>query len=296
MTLTRPRLLAEELVTPEGVPLSFVTATLGDRFAALLLDVLLIIAAGGVLMVLTVMATTGGGGEWFWAFTMLVMFLIQNFYFIWFEARGGGTTPGKRKIGIRVIDASGGPLTTDAIVVRNLTRVVEIWLPLAVLTVPRELVADAPPWITWLAFLWLLALAALPLFNAKRLRMGDLVAGTRVVRAPETLLLPDVGATGVRRAKAGARHVFTPDQLSVYGIYELQVLEDVLRPAPGQLMQNEAVRAVAARIARKIEWPTKVPPKDARRFLEDYYTALRSRLEGKLLLGKRKADKYAKEE
>jgi uncharacterized RDD family membrane protein YckC len=284
----------QALRTPEGVTLSFETATLGDRVTALLLDLLLLAAIAGGLLALTAMATAPGGGDAFTAFALLVVFLLQNFYFVWFEARGGGTTPGKRRLGIRVVDAAGGPLTTEAIVVRNLTRIVEIWVPLAVLLAPQGLTSTGSPALGWLSFLWVLAFAAVPLVNARRLRVGDLVAGTRVVRAPVVLLLPDVGTTAARRVLPDARrHVFTPAMLSVYGIYELQVLEEILRPAPGRTVQEEALRAVAGRIATKIEWPERVPSSHARAFLEDYYAALRQHLETRLLFGQRKEDKFS---
>ncbi len=87
--------------------------------------------------------------------------------------------------------------------------------------------------------------------------------------------------------------VFSEAQLSVYGIYELQVLEDVLRGEVRADTLEEAHAAVADRIAKKIEWGAKIPKREATRFLQEFYAALRAHLEKRLLFGKRKADKFS---
>jgi hypothetical protein len=53
-----------------------------------------------------------------------------------------------------------------------------------------------------------------------------------------------------------------------------------------------ALKAVAETIARKIG--ARVEPIDSKAFLTAYYGELRAHLERKLLLGNRKADKYAR--
>jgi len=88
-----------------------------------------------------------------------------------------------------------------------------------------------------------------------------------------------------------AELVFRPAQLGVYGIYELQVLEDVLRKRmqPGG---KEAVAAVAKRIKVKIEWnDTMQGTAPDHTFLERFYAAQRKHLEQQLLFGKRKERK-----
>ena len=46
----------------------------------------------------------------------LGLFLLRAFYFTWFEIRWNGATPGKKRVHVRVVDAHGGPLTTEALV------------------------------------------------------------------------------------------------------------------------------------------------------------------------------------
>ena len=67
---------------------------------------------------------------------------------------------------------------------------------------------------------------------------------------------------------------------------ELHVLEDVLR-------RNHAstVTAVAERIRTKIGW-TRGEEESDWAFLDAYYAALRRRLETRMLLGKRRKDKF----
>ena len=110
-----------EIVTPEGVPLVFTLARAGDRAAAFLIDFVLL--ALGVIAILLLARLAGSpGGDWTTAFALLVSFLMRNFYFTWFELRWHGATPGKRKIGIRVIDGDGGQLSADAVFARNFMR------------------------------------------------------------------------------------------------------------------------------------------------------------------------------
>jgi hypothetical protein len=189
--------------------------------------------------------------------------------------------------------------------VRNLTRDVEFFMPLQALLFGGGLIAGSSGWTRLVGVLWLLVLAFLPLFNKLRLRVGDIVAGTVVVVRPRTVLLADQGAhavaapvaaPGAAPATAELQFQFSDAALDVYGIYELQVLEEVLRRgADGTPESFLAMDAVADKIQRKIAWITA----DGRRadpaaFLRDFYAALRARLEHKMLLGDKKLDKYSR--
>jgi len=104
------------------------------------------------------------------------------------------------------------------------------------------------------------------------------------IKAPKRRLAPDLAA-----ASAGADgFAFTRDQVDAYGVMELQVLEDVLRKS-----EPKVLRAVADRIRGKIDWIAGPTETDAA-FLNAYYTALRRRLEQRLLFGKRRKDKHDK--
>ena len=91
-------------------------------------------------------------------------------------------------------------------------------------------------------------------------------------------------------AELSRGYVFTERQLSIYGIYELQTLEDLLRRKE-QNGSATIVVEVCKRIRHKIAWDPADRDVDDRRFLEDFYAALRAHLEKKMLLGKRRERK-----
>jgi uncharacterized RDD family membrane protein YckC len=284
---------AREILTPEGVPLRFTVANPGDRAAAFLIDGLVITAMVGGLVVLLLLALLGGGRSgagWLASFALLAAFVVRNFYFVGFELRWQGRTPGKRALGIRVMDRRGGPLTGEAVFARNLTRDLEVFLPLTVATNPALFSPGAPGLAALAAWVWLFLFAFLPLFNRDRLRVGDLIAGTLVVVAPKGLLLEDLSGA----SRPGSRpkedlYSFTPEQLDLYGIYELQVLEDLLRKDMPD--RRETLEAVCGKIQAKIGWPDGGTAVDPERFLLEFYTAQRARLEHKMLLGQRRERK-----
>ncbi|MBA3821298.1 MAG: RDD family protein [Deltaproteobacteria bacterium] len=288
--------LVREIVTPEGIPIRFTLARAGDRAGAFVIDMLVQLLT--LLVVGFALSLAVGNqleGSWLTAVIVVLAFLLVNFYFAFFEVRWQGATPGKRKVGIRVIDARGGQLETSAVLARNLVRELEVWMPLRLLLAGNVVWPNAPGWIVLFAGLWTFVFLCFPLFNKDRLRIGDLVAGTRVVIQPKVVMPPDLAAEAAVIAAARPQirsYPFSDQQLGVYGIYELQVLEGVLRQTPGSAGYDEAVRTVAEKIRAKITYDQLVT--DDERFLRDFYAALRAHLEQKLLFGKRREDKFSK--
>ncbi|MEL7541485.1 MAG: RDD family protein [Pseudomonadota bacterium] len=273
-----------KLVTPEGAVLNLRISSFGERFGAFVLD----IGLQFILMFVVIwsIATLAGafdfrGWQIAGAVAQVLIFFIRNFYFIFFEIGRKAATPGKRALGLRVADRRGGRLTANAVIARNFLRELEFFLPLTVLF--SFGVDGVAGWINWLLLLWCAIFALFPLFNKDKLRIGDLVAGTMVIHAPKVRLLKDIASV---EPVSGGGLTFSTEQLDIYGIHELHVLEDVLRQSTEEIKQN-----VADRIAKKIGYAPQAG-ETALSFLEAYYAGLRRRLEQRMLFGDRKEDKY----
>ena len=268
-----------QFVTPEGVDLELRIASAGLRFGALLVDLLLIGLALFLFSLLMLWVGLASRSDVTVVVWMLGAFVLRTFWFIGFELGSRAATPGKRLMGIRVVARDGGRLTADAVVARNLIRELELFLPLMMLGAgaSEDMVSG---WIMLAGVLWSLTLSLFLLFNRDRMRMGDLIAGTWVVMAQRVKLDADIAVDA-----AGGAMSFTEAELAVYGIFELQELERVLRGRDPRAMR-EVADAIRAKIGRPVAEEDDV-------FLLSYYRQLKARLERKLLFGKRREDKYA---
>ena len=140
--------------TPEGVDLHMRLGGVGSRFSAGLVD--LPIKAALVVGAAVLAALIGGGLASFAVFGAGLLFAMV-FYDVLFEVRSGGRTPGKRRVGLRVVQADGAPVGLRASAVRNVMRLIE-GLPL----------------------LYFPAIVSI-LVTRDNQRLGDLAAGTVVV-------------------------------------------------------------------------------------------------------------------
>ncbi|MFN2452381.1 MAG: RDD family protein [Candidatus Dormibacteria bacterium] len=149
------------LRTAENVGIDYRIAGIGSRFLARLLDELLLLivelvllAGGGVLLSSSVSTESG---------QVLAVLLIAGLalvgrclYFVILEWTMGGQTPGKRRLGIRVVRAGGGGIGFTDSLIRNLVRAFE------------ELLLFAPTVVSMFA-------------DRRSRRLGDFAAGTIVV-------------------------------------------------------------------------------------------------------------------
>ena len=286
-----------EIITPEGLILRFTLAGRSARMGALLVD---LIGMGVVLVAATLAlayAQSGLAGlnikthgrdashaaQFLFILWTALLFLLRNGWFLIFELGPRGATPGKRALGLRIAARDGARLTTEMVLARNLLRDIEIFLP--VVAVLSALGSGTSNLLNWAAAGWFLLFALFPCFNRDRLRAGDMIAGTWVVEAPRARLEQALSAKGSAH-EAPMDYHFGEAELSIYGEYELQTLERVLRDH-----QQPAMEAVSRAICLKIGW---TPPQgdEVHRFLDAYYTALRARLEQGMRFGQRKADKH----
>lgn len=274
----KPVSLRRAFVTPEGVDLRLELGSAGARAGAFLIDAILIQLVLVVLTIIVLFLAFASAGEFVMMLWLIGFFVLRNGWFTLFEMGSRGATPGKRLLRLRVVARDGARLTGAAVVARNAMREIEVFLPLSFLA-SRTVEGTADTALTLATFAWSGIFLFFPLFNRDRLRVGDLVAGTWVVVTGRARLSYDLVGT----AQPG-RRTFTDAALGLYGIYELQTLEEVLR--------DENPQAVAT-VARMIRTKADIPDDgDDYGFLSDYYAALCVRLEANLLVGRRRETKF----
>jgi uncharacterized RDD family membrane protein YckC len=156
-----------EVETADHVVLRYDLAGGGNRgFAALIDFILATLIFAGALFMFSVITSLFGPGVTvpYFGIALLATFAVAWSYFILMEWLGNGQTIGKRMFGLRVIADNGAPAGFIAILVRNVIRVVD-----------------------FLPGLYGLGLLAIVL-SSRSQRLGDLAAGTFVVRAPRPQL------------------------------------------------------------------------------------------------------------
>ena len=270
---------------PESVPITFRLASLGARFGAQSLDI--VITYGGVFLLLILVAWAGiFSWNGLFTFYALITFFMRIPYYVLSEMVWNGRTLGKRILGIRVISLDGRRLTPHQIVARNLMKEVEVFLPIATLFG----MADMGWVLAIVMLLWMLATLLVPIFNKKKQRLGDMVAGTIVVENPKPQLLPDLTAQPAQVSARG--YEFRAEHLGIYGRYELQTLEAILRDPPKTFEARKHVSEVAQTIRRRIRYDETVSEAREWDFLLEFYRQQREFLESRNLFGDMREDKF----
>lgn len=181
------QLNAEQLQidTPELVSIEMPLAGIGSRFLALALDyvfwtvLLIVLGIGAAIALAGFNLHDRATAKWALGIFLLIVFLIHWGYFTLFETFWNGATPGKRIAHIHVIHQSGRALSFVEALARNLVRAVD-YLP------------------------GMYGVGVISIFLSRRKqRLGDMVAGTLVVRDCE-IADPYWGELGTRTITAGA--------------------------------------------------------------------------------------------
>ena len=147
---------ARRVATPEGIELTLHLAGPAPRALAWAIDLALRIAV--LLVVMIVSSPLGRAGT---GLLLLAAFFVEWLLPAFFEAMWNGQTPGKRALGLRVLNDDGTPLRWPAALTRNLLRA-----------------ADFLPFLYGVGLVTMLA-------NRDFKRLGDLAAGTIVAYEPE---------------------------------------------------------------------------------------------------------------
>ena len=169
----RPFEQTVDVETPELVVLTYSLAGIGSRVLAGLTD--LVICIGTLFAVAVAVVMLGGRvslasdltASWGTALLILAQFVILWGYYVLFEGLMDGQTPGKRLHRLRVVRDGGYSVTFGVSAVRNLVRML-----------------DMQPGVFYLVGLTSL------FFTKRGRRLGDLVAGTIVVREDVRPLAP----------------------------------------------------------------------------------------------------------
>ena len=276
----------EQFLPPEGVPIDFAIASLGTRFGAQFLDMIFTVLIVGIIAFL-ILYTGLLPASAEAMLTVLLGYLVGVPYYVLSELIWNGRTLGKRITGIRVINMDGRRLTPHQVTARNLMKEVEIFAPMGLLAS----VGTQSAWENGLTSLWLLVVVVVPFTNRRRQRLGDIIAGTLVVDNPRSVLLSDLALSAPAAASSQAAFEFLPEHLDIYGKYELQTLEDVLRDATKTSNTKEIVQIVRT-ITRRIRYEEAVKPGQELTFLNEFYRAQREHLESLKLFGTLRENKY----
>jgi uncharacterized RDD family membrane protein YckC len=173
-----------EVETPDHVVLRYTLAGVGNRgFAAVVDFVVAFLITAGLEIGYGQIGSPGDAA--FGGVIRLLLFVFGWSYFILLEWLWNGQTVGKRWYGLRVINEDGSPAGFVAVFVRNLVRIID-----------------------FLPGLYGLGLVVI-VFTSRSQRLGDLAAGTFVVRAPKPQLdwlsLRTVTRAGAPVPAAGVR-------------------------------------------------------------------------------------------
>ena len=158
------------MVTPEAVALEFRTANLGSRILAYLIDMVVVVA--GILAGAFAVTLLGEASDVVvpdWVALTIVLVLIPGWwlgYFIAFETLWRGRTLGKAALGLRVVTKEGAPVRFRHAAIRALLGLVDFFVLSGFFAV---------------VFI---------LFTRDNQRLGDLVAGTLVLRERSALAAP----------------------------------------------------------------------------------------------------------
>ena len=205
--------------TPERVPLHFALASIGNRFLACAVDHFLQTVGLAAVVILFLLTSIGldnwterfaEAPKWAQALLVIAVFVIWSGYFVLFEWAWNGQTPGKRWLRLRVIREDGRPITFWEAAARNLVRLL-----------------DMEPFPFY-------SIGLVSVFVSSRdQRLGDLVAGTVVVREREAQAPTFDQVFSAPTADSALRRSFKPvpfrADLGTLSEREVEVVEAYLR-------------------------------------------------------------------
>ena len=153
----------KNIITPENVYIDFELAGLGSRLLAFLIDFVIQCLIIFLMIIIVYSADLSYYydeeiNSYITALSIIVVFLVYNGYFIFWEMLMNGQSPGKRILNLMVIKETGEAITFFDSALRNIIRVID-----------------------FLPFFYLIGSVFL-VFNKNYKRIGDMAANTIVVK------------------------------------------------------------------------------------------------------------------
>jgi uncharacterized RDD family membrane protein YckC len=242
--------------TADNVVLGYATAGLGSRMVAQLLDnaIALVLVFAVVLAVLAAGSfASPQGAQWAAGAGIGAGFLVYFGYFLLCETVAGGRTPGKATVGVRVVRLDGSAPDFTALLVRNLVRIIDVGV---------------------------VGVGALVMFfHPLSRRLGDLAAGTVVVRERQNVSLAAVAAPVpliLRTPDAGP----AIDGIEHLGSHEENALRVFLsRDGLAPQLRARLATQMAQKLYERLELPWGAPERmwPPELFLERLYLQLAAR-------------------
>lgn len=232
-----------DIDTPENVVFGYQIAGIGSRFLAAIIDTLLILILQVVanLTLVLVGATLLGDSllqgtqnrsvAWLAAVLGLVAFALLWGYYIFFETLWNGQSPGKRRLGLRVIRNNGTPAEFSEIAIRNLVRLVD-FLPLYY------------------------GIGVITMFiDGQSRRLGDLAAGTLVVYESGVLTLDELTPVSPSAQQTAPAPSSQALPLGKLGAGDVALATGYLRRRPELYNRSQLAVEIAQFLRQKMSLP-----------------------------------------
>jgi uncharacterized RDD family membrane protein YckC len=241
--------------TPENVAFDYEVAGIASRCIAAAIDTLILLVMQ-IVVYLTLVAvvvfitgdfpdTSEGAAGWIIAVMGLIGFALFWGYYIYFELRWNGQSPGKRRMHLRVVRTDGMPITLSESLIRNLVRLID-FLPASY------------------------GLGLIVMFiNSQTRRLGDLAAGTLVIRDQAPVTLEQVS---VFRSRTWTAESPTTLDLPIKRLtaQDIQMIEDFLgRQGITDEIGRRILKVIALRLDLPDDWMSNISVRSRLRLILD---------------------------
>lgn len=219
-----------QIETPESVELEFTLAGIGNRLYGVLVDYLclgliitLLLISWAVLAYNILLYGDEKWQLWLTAVQIFLIFSVYVGYFVFFETLWQGQTPGKRRAKIRVIRGDGKPVGLQEATLRAIFRPLDDFLYIGALLI---------------------------IFTRREQRIGDILAGTLVIRESRSGQKGSLQLEEPEAARLLAEQIRAKPQWQSITAEDWLIISDYLRQRPELL--PKARSATAERLAQQV--------------------------------------------